>query len=53
MSKVVNAPVHPNDGGYEKHTVVASHHDATSGANSVVAGAQAFEQRVVQETGTH
>jgi hypothetical protein len=27
--------------------------DKTAGANSVVKGAQAFEQRVVQESGTH
>jgi hypothetical protein len=27
--------------------------DKTAGANSVVKGAQAFEQRVTQEAGTH
>lgn len=51
--KVVNAPTVPNDGGYEKRVAQTPSRDRTSGANSVVAGAQAFEQRAAQEQGTH
>jgi hypothetical protein len=54
MSVVKNAPAAPNNGGYEtKVTPPARVSDPTSSANAVVKGAQAFEQRVTQEAGTH
>lgn len=50
MSTVVNQ--------HETHTTSFKHSalpaaDKTAGANSVVKGAQAFEQRATQEQGTH
>lgn len=50
MSKVANSTV--------THTCPFKHSqlpaaDKTAGANSTVAGAQAYEQRVAQEAGTH
>jgi hypothetical protein len=51
---VKNAPTHHNDGGFEKKTAVPAHApaDATAGANSGSA-AYLYEQRCVQENGTH
>lgn len=49
MSKIVNAPTVPNDGGYEKKTVQGSREKTgMQGQNN-----GGFENRVVQESGTH
>ncbi len=54
MSKVVNAPAASitNDGGLEKRAPAHVNHDSTAGTN-LNSAAYLFEQRVVQETGTH
>lgn len=51
--KVVNAPTAPNNGGFENRvSPPARVADKTAGANSSMP-AHAFEQRAVQEQGTH
>lgn len=53
MGKIINAPVTPNNGGYETRTGTSKVlGDKTAGANASMA-ANAFEQRVSQEQGTH
>lgn len=52
MSKVVNAPTAPNDGGYEKRQGPDRTADKTSGSNATSA-AHAFEGRATQEQGNH
>jgi hypothetical protein len=51
-SKIINAPVVPNDGGFEKKVAPLPAADKTAGANATMP-AHTFELRVVQETGTH
>lgn len=53
-SVVVNAPTHQNNGGFETKVSAPANTpvDKTAGANASMA-AHAFEQRVVQEQGTH
>jgi hypothetical protein len=49
MSTVRNAPVTPNNGGYEQRTAESKHLACkTDGQNS-----GGFETRVTQEQGTH
>lgn len=48
-----NAPTTPNSGGFENRTAVSKPlGDKTAGTNTSMP-AYAFEQRVVQEQGTH
>ena len=49
MSKIVNAPTNPNDGGYEKKTAPAKPETIKmAGQNN-----GGYETRVTQEQGTH
>jgi hypothetical protein len=52
MGKILNAPTTPNTGGYETKVKPAPVADKTAGSNASMA-ANAYEQRVSQETGTH
>lgn len=49
MSKIANAPVHPNDGGFEKK--VSQGAREKNGMDGQNAGG--FENRVAQESGSH
>lgn len=53
-SVVVNAPTHQNNGGFETKVTAPANapSDKTAGANASMA-ANAFEQRVSQEQGSH